>query len=513
MVWRGGRGDLSPLPAVAGNLRLARARVARLTGGSGVLTCTTPVVSKRVAGGLSAALQGICMKNRLAIAGAIGVALVLAIWLGLRDGAPEPHAVGDGTVPEPSRAVPAAGARASERPARPPARRPPNGAVRRTAAVVSPSPKPAAPELALSPAEVAALMRTLLDEAAPLQQRREAASALARSGSLTALGALDRVLKTPGTPASLRAAIAEALGQSGDPLARQIIGGLLSDPDEAVVRGAIRGLAAQGNAADIPVLLSIMNAQDRSVAIRGEAAEALGAIPGNEAYRALLAAFDDPATAAAGILDRVLAGVGRRDIAETRDFFLELITAAETTASTRAAAVRALYRASGDSGAFLSELLRESAPEIRAQVAWALAAAAPGEQAGVVLQVLEAEVDAGTRTQLYRALLNQRNLDLDRATEVVLADPDPTARLAGYGLLAYSIATCRSAAAVQTFNQVVVGDLEAIALGTDSLESRLAAVAYLRRAGTAASTAALSRISASAAEPRVAEAARPGRRP
>ena len=80
------------------------------------------------------------------------------------------------------------------------------------------------------------------DPETPLELRVGAVRWIARDGGEEAFEILEDLLRGD-APASLQAAIAEALGESPRPEARPLLQTLLESEDEAVARGALRGLA------------------------------------------------------------------------------------------------------------------------------------------------------------------------------------------------------------------------------------------------------------------------------
>lgn len=86
------------------------------------------------------------------------------------------------------------------------------------------------------------LAARLLDESAPLKVRRAAASELARMASDEAFQALHATLFS--TNSMVKASIAEFLGECPHQDAPALLSRLLDDDDEAVARGAVRGIGS-----------------------------------------------------------------------------------------------------------------------------------------------------------------------------------------------------------------------------------------------------------------------------
>jgi HEAT repeat protein len=91
---------------------------------------------------------------------------------------------------------------------------------------------------------LAETMALFLDERVDLARRRGYAYRLARVGSPAALAALRQVLRA--APLEHAALLAQLIGSAGNPAAKPLLLALLEDGDDAVVLGAIRGLAVLG---------------------------------------------------------------------------------------------------------------------------------------------------------------------------------------------------------------------------------------------------------------------------
>ena len=177
------------------------------------------------------------MWKRCVIGGAVVLVLVTTFSLGLRNSAAKANARlqenQPATAPSQSGTETTVTAKPGSRRAakghapRPPSR-PGTAFVSRPSEAATPV---AAPRPKLSADEVAQMVRALTDEQKGPEERRNAASALARDGSRDALAALTRVLTRQDAPSDLRAAVAEALGQCDAPEARDLLSGVLNDPD------------------------------------------------------------------------------------------------------------------------------------------------------------------------------------------------------------------------------------------------------------------------------------------
>ncbi len=354
----------------------------------------------------------------------------------------------------------------------------------------------------------------LMDPDAPPGSRRRAAWLLARRGDEEALRVLEQVF--PDSPAALKAVIAEALGYAKTPAAREMLLRIFSsESDEAVLRGAVRGIAALGGSEGVELLAGALHSPERSLAVRIEAAEALGAVGSPQALKMLVDSYQF-FSSADGALDRdllrgVLGGLGRRDISETREFFEALLDSPGTDREVRLASVEALEQASGEVGPFLVKYLRDPDPDVRAAVAWSLAMAEePGQISEDLAAILAQEEVAEVRSRIYQALENQEAIDSTAVLERALAETEPAARLAASSFLADRIAMGVGGAVREQFDAAMVPELVEVALSDRDLDEKLKAVLALRRASTEASLEALRDIANRSTEARIVQAAKTG---
>ncbi len=367
-----------------------------------------------------------------------------------------------------------------------------------------------APAAGLTEAE---LIVIILDENQPLAARRAAVWRLAESSRVESLAALKEVIGDSVFPVDLRAAAAEALGRSPVPGARDALIGLLKTDESAdvVLRGAVRGLAAIGDADAVGLLGRLL--QDAGVAesVRAEAADGLGTVESPLAGALLVAAFRRLPTDDSDMAESILRGLAQRDFGETEPFFRALATDPAIPVAERVTAIEALGNADGYPGRFLLGVLKATEPEVRAAAAWALATHQdPGEMAPALLAALATEPEASVRLGLYQALTNQDSVDPAACAEQVLRERDFEARLAGYNLCAGLVQKAPDSQVADLFAKTAVPELTAVALGSTGTKMRLAAVAALQRAATPEANAALTKIAAGTKDTRVAAAVRGG---
>jgi hypothetical protein len=147
--------------------------------------------------------------------------------------------------------------------------------------------------------------------------KQQAARALAAAESDTAFALALNVLTN--APSSSRAAMAEALGHSQRPESRTLLESLLTGADEAVARGAVRGVAARASPDALNQLgAMLVDGWDLPLSVRTEAALCLGGLDDPAATDVLKAAALEVKNTT--VAKHVLAGLGNRPFAETESF-------------------------------------------------------------------------------------------------------------------------------------------------------------------------------------------------
>ena len=337
----------------------------------------------------------------------------------------------------------------------------------------------------------AQLIARLLDPKESLAARRAAARALARSGTPEALEGLACVLREG--PAALRAAAAEALGECPSPEARPMLLALIRSADEVAARGAMRGLAALGDAAAATVLAAALADTNKSVALRTEAALALDGVRDPVALGALTRAVRD--TRDEAVLHAVLDGLGHRPFAETETIFREFLQRDDVTPASRVAALEALGHVPDSATTFLLGYAHDPNQNLRAAAGWALNSADnPGEISPQLVGWLQQENDPAVRLRLYQALSRQDAVASSAVLPTLQRESDAEARVAGLGLLADALRADGNPVAARYFDTTAVAELKTTALTSARLDQSLAAIMALDRAGTAAAVAALGEI-------------------
>jgi hypothetical protein len=211
--------------------------------------------------------------------------------------------------------------------------------------------------------ETERLISVMSDKSLALQLRRQAARSLAGIGTDEAMAALKGAL-AGNNPPYLKAAIAEGLGESPNPAARDLLHELVYGKDEITARAAARGLALLGDANAVDTLGNVLFNGQTPESVREEAARALGDVDLASAQdlltRAVAEIQDDD------VRESVLDGLGRRPFSETEGFFRNYLNSPDVPPDSKVLAIEAITDADGDVGPFLSMYLNDPNPEVRA---------------------------------------------------------------------------------------------------------------------------------------------------
>jgi len=352
-----------------------------------------------------------------------------------------------------------------------------------------------------------ALLAIMLDKTASQKARRQAAWILAKNGNEIVLKELEKILFQERWTGSLKAAMAEGLGYSSNPLAKELLITALNHEEDEVVCGAIRGLCAIGDKDAVFMIVDMMNSTDASSIVVAEAATGLGTIDSPDAYIALIGAYKKAKELDGDFKEDIILALGNRDISETTDFFKKILNDTTSNPSLRLATIEAIEDAQGDSGAFLLDYLNDPDSDIRAETAWGLASVdEPGDIAEVLQFQLADEEEAEVRKRLYQALGNQEIIDIDAVAGFIFKEPGLDARLAGYDLLAQKLIFSETTQVSEQFKQQTIPELKNIALSEKNLNYKLSAVITLKRAGTLAALSALEEIAVKSPDYKVVKA-------
>ncbi len=355
--------------------------------------------------------------------------------------------------------------------------------------------------------EVAQAIARLLDNSAPMLERRKMARFLALNGSEAAVAALKLALL--GGASDLKATIGESLGECAHPEAFGLMLQLMRSDDLVAAQGAIRGVATRGGAEAAQVLGDFLFDSGRPEELRTEAAVGLGVVKDAAALELLIRAatsVEDPA-----IAESVLEGIGRRPIAETEEFYRTYLASTAYSTENKVAALENLGKAEGDPTGLLLELSTAAEPELRAAAAWALITAESDQSVAPQLSKwLGQESSPEVRRRLYQALAGHGESDPSAVLPLVQKETDPLAKVAGYNYVAGAARADATSDSAKFFQEQALPELRDLAVnGTDAVV-QMDAVMALRRANTPEAQAALLQIAGQTRNRQVAEAARAG---
>ena len=351
-------------------------------------------------------------------------------------------------------------------------------------------------------AQVQQLAAQLSNAALPLKERKRAARELAQACSDDSVLALKQALAN--APASLQAAIAEALGICAHPEAKALLASLLQSQNQQVALGAVRGLGNSQSSEAAWTLVGLLNDASRSVAFRAQVADALGETQRPEALEALRRVAHQSGSDQA-FSESVLGGIAKFPFDQTRSFFETYLQSPQVDVEHRVAALQALEQTSGEVGDLLIKYARDPDAEIRLAAARALVS---GEERGSlgkpIVELLNESADQAVRANLYRALAFQSDWDLQSLWPGIQRETDAASRLAGLGLAADMTRRSQSPEMTAFFNEHVLPELKNAALGGADFETQMQAIIALRAAGTPEALAAVDQVAKLTKNPKIA---------
>lgn len=220
------------------------------------------------------------------------------------------------------------------------------------------------------------LTALLLDKNTPLQVRRQSARGLATIGTEQAIAALRSGLSN-NLPPLAKVAIAESLGPVSNPETTALLHELVNGKDEAVARGAARGLATRNDADAATTLGTVLFNEQTPISVRTEAALALGDVnlPAAQDFltRAISQIQDED------VVESALDGMGRRPFSDTEEFFRNYLNSPDVSAANKVLAIEAVQDADGNVAPFLARYLNDPNAEVRAAAKDALEFLAPAK--------------------------------------------------------------------------------------------------------------------------------------
>jgi len=258
--------------------------------------------------------------------------------------------------------------------------------------------------------------------------RLAAVEALARIGDPTAIPALRAAMArrrvSPGARRRVGAAyvaLAAAVATRGERRAAVQMYGDLLKGTAAERAAALLGLGRAGGAAALPALLEALDGDDRR--LRGAAAQALAAVPGPEATKAVAARARKAEPALKATLLDVLAARG-----DPAGLGVALSAAGHAESAVRLAAIRAAGAMRSPAAApRLIELVRYTAGAERAAAESALRRI-PGKQVTLAIVEALAASEPDARRVLVRVLGARGDPDCLTPLRDAASDPDPAVR-------------------------------------------------------------------------------------
>lgn len=343
-------------------------------------------------------------------------------------------------------------------------------------------------ERVLDPADLDEMLNRALDVEAPLEARIEAVRWLGRFGSEEAIDALDHVLRVDSPPRLLTEA-AEALGSSNHADARRILEMLLESENDAIVRGALRAVAARADADAVAILEAQLRDLHRSDAVRAQAAASLGHLATAEATASLLESLTRIGDS--DLVSSILEALGEQPYGDTEDFFRSILTDGEVDPEIKIAALDALSDAPPESSELLLEFASgASDPELRIAAVESLSLLDGSENAVVsLLDILDSESSPDVRAELYNALAfhnheTHAGAVFDTLVPAILEEETVQTRLQAYRLVGAMLSVKPDARLSEPFDEFMVDWLsEQAEFATDSY-TRSLAIDALRLAGT-----------------------------
>jgi HEAT repeat protein len=353
-------------------------------------------------------------------------------------------------------------------------------------------------EPALDPADLDEMLNRALDIEAALEARIQAVRWLGRFGSDEAIDVLEHVLRA-GSPARLMTEAAEALGSSKNADARRILETLLESENDAIVRGALRAVAARADADAIAILEAMLHDPNRSEALRVQAAASLGRLSTDQATASLRESLTQIGDS--NLVPSILEALGEQSYSETEDFFRSILTDGEVDPEIKIAALEALSEAPPESAELLLEFASgASEPELRIAAVESLALLdEPEDAVAPMLDILDREPSPEVRAELYSALAihnHQTHADaaLDTLVPAILAEEELQTKLQGYRLVGAMLSVEPDPRLSEPFDEFMVDWLSGQAESGMGSFTRSLAIDALNLAGTDDAKRALDRL-------------------
>jgi len=263
-----------------------------------------------------------------------------------------------------------------------------------------------APEAAVDASMTAADQFALTDPGVPLKERLQRAFSLAGQHPQRALQVLQSLLAVRGT-SRLSSALAEGLGASRDPAIIAAINALVSQPDETVARGAMRGIGGRESPEAAALLGAFLLDENLPDGSRTEAALVLGRMqtPAGATllFRAGYEAVDledyEP------VFHAVAEAMAAQPTDKALGFFTRLLAHPDMATPQRAALLADLGEGNGRLAPLLLKYAHDSELEIREAAIGSLGAQSDlGPNRSELQTLLRIETDPALRLKLQTLL-------------------------------------------------------------------------------------------------------------
>ncbi len=280
------------------------------------------------------------------------------------------------------------------------------------------------------------LLEALESGNSDLEERQKMLWALCHFDDSSVRAFLSRTISNASENEYLRASILDGLVAADKFWAYDFAFELLGSDSEVVARAAIRVLGQFGGEDAVVALSQLANDFRLDPTISLAAAEALGVIGSPEAGLALMELFEYGLSQGEdAAIEHALSGLGRIESQESGEYLKEIYELASDS-NIRILVVESLEESSGDISAIARLAMNDEDADVRAAAAWALAYADdPGLPMTELMGFLEVESDSEVRANLYHALDNQEDFNVERVMSLLAGETNPTTKLAGFQLV------------------------------------------------------------------------------
>ena len=307
-------------------------------------------------------------------------------------------------------------------------------------------------------------------------------------------------------PSNVREALLESIGASGRPEASGFLRGYLGDAEQGMRRAAVRGLAATGRAEDAQFLGEWMGRSNLAIEESTEVALALGGSRAPNATAILLQAY--PKAERPEMVQCLILGLAERPIAQTQNFFRQMLADPVTEPDRKKEALQALGQFDSVREDFFLPYLQNPDPEVRSGAYLGLGVLTEGNPGPRLLQSLSSEKDPQARLAALEALGMQPSGDPWAMNRIALAETAPLTRIVAAKAVARSLQGRQATdPAVAEFGRVWAPELAKLAIEGSNTEGLQAVSALALRRNSSEAQTALARIAAECEDTKVKAAA------